>query len=86
MAKSSEDKVTIGKIADLANAFDEAWKTREGGVQPPGSITAKQYAKKIGLSYFTARRRLEELVDANLATKSDEPINRNYCYFLKDNV
>jgi Fic family protein len=84
MAKSDKDKVTIGEISSLADAFDAAWNNKEGEIQPPGSITANQYAKKIGLSYFTARRRLEELVDRGLATKSDETINRNYCYFLED--
>tara|TARA_E500000331_G_C17157164_1_gene670082 strand:- start:161 stop:418 length:258 start_codon:yes stop_codon:yes gene_type:complete len=83
MAKSDKDKVTVGEISILADAFDAAWKNKEGETQPPDSITANQYAKKIGLPYFTARRRLEELVDRGLATKSEEPINRSYCYFLK---
>lgn len=84
MAKSPQNKVKTEEISSLADAFDAAWNNKEGEVQPPGSITANQYATKIGLPYFTARRRLEELVDRGLATKSEEPINRNYCYFLEE--
>jgi len=84
MAKSSQDKVNIQGISALADAFDKAWHNKYDTSQPKGSLTAKQYAELKNLPYFTARRRLEELVQCELATKSKEHFQRSFVYFLKE--
>ena len=80
MAKSPEDKI---EFASLAEAFDKAWREKNFLKQPDGSITAVQYSKAMNIKYFTARRRLEEMVSNSLATKSKTRHHQSFCYFLK---
>ena len=82
MAESTEDKVNT--IIELAEKFDSAWREKPPVDQPEGSISAAQYAKVYKITYFTAKRRLEEMVVKGIATKSEERFNKSFVFFLKD--
>ena len=86
MAKSSQVKIkgrAKSEIEVLAEQFEKAWHNSVDDTQPEGSITASQYSKNNGLSYFTGRRRLEELIERGLVKKSDRRYGKSFVYFLK---
>tara|TARA_R100000808_G_C2074151_1_gene100472 strand:- start:256 stop:513 length:258 start_codon:yes stop_codon:yes gene_type:complete len=81
MAKPTQND-KIKNLTKLAEKFDSAWKEKPPVNQPEGSISATQYAHQFNITYFTAKRRLEEMVQRGIATKSEERFNQSYVFFL----